>query len=357
MSQQFHGLKVSSITAETAEAVVVSFEVPVAIAAKFEFVAGQYLTLRASIDGVDLRRSYSICSPVGLQPLSVGIRQVPSGVFSSWVNNDLRVGDVVQVFEPQGRFSLPDEPVSKRHVVAIAGGAGITPILSIASSLLAAEPGSSFALIYANRTQASTMFKVALDDLKDRYVTRFSVHNVLSRERSDSPLCDGRLDSERLSLFLRTVTPADRIDHAFVCGPGDFNDLVEGALTSAGLCDAQIHIERFGVPTGTVVARTAADVDTTATVHLVVIRDGRRHDLGPVSRALSVLEAASAAGLDVPYSCRAGVCTTCRAKLVDGVVHMERNFALDRNDVAAGFVLTCQSHPRSASVTVSFDER
>ncbi|MGZ5845848.1 MAG: 2Fe-2S iron-sulfur cluster-binding protein, partial [Ramlibacter sp.] len=262
---------------------------------------------------------------------------------------------------PQGRFFVPIEPEARRHHVGIAGGSGITPILSIMKTVLAREPASRFTLVYGNRSLKSTMFKEELEDLKDKYMTRLVLHHVFSDEHTDAPLNMGVMDRDKLGEFLRTVVPAAGGDHAYVCGPFQMNDEAEAALLAAGVPEDRIHIERFGVPqpaaapVGAVVHEARPGDAEQARV--VIIRDGLQREITFTRDQPSILDCASAAGLEVPFSCTSGVCGTCRAKLVEGQVRMERNFALDKAEVAAGFVLTCQAHPVTDRVVLSFDER
>jgi ring-1,2-phenylacetyl-CoA epoxidase subunit PaaE len=360
MSVMFHPLRVRAIEPDTQEAVVVSFEVPAELRETFGFTQGQYLTLRHEINGQDLRRSYSICAGVDDGELRVGVRKVKGGVFSNWINSDLRVGDSLQVMAPQGRFFVALVPDARRHHVGIAGGSGITPILSIMKTVLAREPQSQFTLIYGNRTLQSTMFKEEIEDLKNRYLTRLVLHHVFSDEPTDAPLNMGLMNQAKLAEFLTSVVPATSIAHAYVCGPYQMNDEAEAALLAAGLGESQIHIERFGVApqaagAGAVVHEALPGDAEQAKV--VIIRDGLRREIDFNKQQPSILDAASAAGLEVPFSCTSGVCGTCRAKLIEGQVRMQRNFALDKADVAAGFVLTCQAHPTTERVVLSFDER
>ena len=355
----FHPLRVRALQRDTDDAVIVSFDTPAELAETFRFDHGQYLTLRCDVDGQDLRRSYSICAGVDDGELRVGVRRVPGGVFSAWVHERLRPGDTLQVIPPQGHFTLPLDASAQRHYLGIAGGSGITPILSIMKTVLAREPGSRFTLIYGNRSQQSTMFKEELEDLKNRYMTRLSLHHVFSREHTDSPLHSGRLDRAKLGEFLRTLVPAGSIDHAFVCGPHGANDEAEAALLEAGVPPERIHIERFGVPDAAPGAKPVHEVRPEDAEHakVVVIRDGLTREIEFRKSDPSLLDAAAAAGLDVPFSCKSGVCCTCRAKVIEGEVRMDRNFALSPAEVEAGFVLTCQSHPLTERVVISYDER
>jgi ring-1,2-phenylacetyl-CoA epoxidase subunit PaaE len=358
----FHPLRVREVLPDTAEAVVVAFDVPPDLREVFSFTQGQYLTLRKDIEGADLRRSYSICAGVDDGELRVGVRKVNGGVFSNWINAYLKPGDTINVMAPQGRFFVDLDPASRRHHVGIAGGSGVTPILSTMKTVLAREPKSRFTLIYGNRALKSTMFKEEIEDLKNRYLTRLTLHHVFSDEHTDAPLNMGVMNRDKIGEFLNSVVPAASIDHAFICGPFQMNDEAEAALLAAGVPEDRIHIERFGL------APQVGQQAVGAVIHeakpgdaeqakITIIRDGLKREISFTKDQPSILDAASAAGLEVPFSCTSGVCGTCRAKLVEGQVRMERNFALDKNEVANGFVLTCQAHPITDRVTLSFDER
>lgn len=359
MSLHFHSLRVQEKLQDTDDAVVLSFDVPAELADTFRFTQGQYLTLRSDVGGQDLRRSYSICAGVDDGQLRVGVRQVDGGAFSTWVHQQLRAGDAIQVFPPQGRFHVPVEPESARHYVGIAAGSGITPILSIMKTVLAREPGSRFTLIYGNRRPASAMFKEELEDLKNRYLTRLSVHHVFSREHVDSPLMAGRLDQAKLADFLAGPVPAAGIDQVFVCGPFEMNEQAEAALREAGVPEERIHIERFGTPEMQkgLPAPHEVHAEDAEAAKVLVIRDGVSREIEFRKSDPSLLDAAARAGMDVPFSCKSGVCSTCRCKLLEGEVRMDKNFALEKHEVAAGFILSCQAHALTPRVVISFDER
>ena len=360
----FHPLRVRRIEPDTAEAVIVTFEVPEKLRDVFGFTQGQYLTLRREVDGQDLRRSYSICAGVDDGELRVGVRKVNGGVFSNWINEHLKPGDAIHVMAPQGRFFVPIDAAAHRHYVGIAGGSGITPILSIMKTVLGREPHARFTLIYGNRALKSTMFKEEIEDLKNKYLTRLVLHHVFSDEHTDAPINHGLMNRDKIGEFLRTLVPARSISHTFVCGPYQMNDEAEAALLAAGVPEERIHIERFGIaPLADAAAQAVGAVIHQAlpgdaeVAKVTIVRDGLRREIEFRKDQPSILDAASAAGLEVPFSCTSGVCGTCRAKLVEGQVRMERNFALDKKEVADGFVLTCQAHPTSERVVLSFDER
>ena len=289
--------------------------------------------------------------------MRVGVRHVPGGAFSGWLHTQLKPGDTLEAMEPQGRFgaALARRP---HHVLAVAGGSGITPILSIVKAVLESDPDARVTLLYGNRSVASTMFKEELEDLKNRHLTRLAVHVVFSRETVDSPLASGRLDADKIASLLRLAGGAGTIDEVFVCGPHAMNDEVEAALRAQGVASGHIHVERFGIPPSAADAALHVPKEgDAATATVVIVRDGVTREVGFGAADESLLAAAARAGLDVPYSCKSGVCATCRAKLIEGKVRMDRNFALEPTDLDAGFILSCQSHPLTERVVISFDER
>ncbi|MCU0868636.1 MAG: phenylacetate-CoA oxygenase/reductase subunit PaaK [Burkholderiales bacterium] len=356
MTPRFHPLRVAEVRRETPDSVSVRFDVPAALRDAYAFVQGQHVTLKARIDGEDVRRSYSICAGVDAGELRVGIRAVPGGRFSTWANTQLAVGDTLDVLTPDGRFHVPLDPGSARHHVGFAAGSGITPVLSIAATTLAREPHSRFTLVYANRRIATTMFLEDLQALKDRHLGRFVLITLFSREAQDTELFNGRLDAAKVAALADTLLPIDDIDHAFVCGPGEMIDAVESALMAHGLARERVHAERFGAPLGAPTPRVDDPRDA-ADAHIVVELDGVRRDVDYVAADGSILDAAMRAGLDLPYSCKGGMCSTCRGKVLEGEVRMDRNFSLEPAEVAAGFVLTCQAHPVTPRVVVSYDQR
>lgn len=359
MSLHFHPLRVREVRPDTEEAVLVSFDVPEVLKSTFKFTQGQYLTLRADVGGEDLRRSYSICAGVDDGELRVGVRRVKGGRFSNWINTELRVGDTLQVFPPQGHFFVPLDTRSNRHYLGIAGGSGITPILSIMKTVLASEPASRFTLLYGNRRQASTMFKDELEDLKNRYLTRLSLHHVFSDEVVDAPLMEGVMNRDKIAAFLGSLIEPASIDHAFVCGPYQMNDEAQAALAAAGVAPERIHIERFGTPemlSGQPAPHVVLDSDAESS-KVVVIRDGLTRVVEFKRDDASILDAATRAGLELPFSCKSGVCSTCRCKLLEGKVRMDKNFALEAHEVEAGFILSCQAHALTPHVLISYDER
>ncbi len=354
MTPRFHALRIAEVRRETADCISLAFEVPPALTDEFRYVPGQHLSLRAVLDGEELRRSYSICSGLDDGELRVAIKKVGGGRFSAWANEALQPGHSIDVMTPDGRFTVPIDAAHAKHYVAFAAGSGITPILSLAKTLLAREPRSRFTLVYGNRRAAGTMFVEELSALKDRYLTRFVLLPVFSREEQEVQLFNGRIDGAKVRELMTALLPAEDIDEAFVCGPSSMLDEVESALVQAGVPPDHVHVERFGTPgapTGAAPAEDAADARVT------ILIDGVRREVDFHKDQGNLLDAGRAAGLDLPYSCKGGMCCTCRAKLLDGEVKMHKNFALEKADLDAGFVLTCQSYPLTERVVLSFDER
>jgi len=355
---EFHALRVSTVRPEGDDALAITFEVPAALRGSFAFAAGQHLTLRRREAAQEWRRSYSICAMPG-EALRVGVRRVPGGVFSNWLHETIRTGACVDVAAPQGRFAaaLQRPAPAGRHVLALAGGSGITPLLSIVKTVLETEPASRVTLLYANRSLSSSMFLGDLLGLKNRHLARFALHPVFSRARLDNPAVSGRLDAASLPGWLRLAGP---VDDAFICGPHDFNDSLEAALLAHGVPAAQVHVERFGVPVERALppeVHAKPELGAGAAGHLVtLVRDGVSRDLLWHPADGPVLAAARRAGFDLPYSCQSGVCATCRARVLQGQVQMARNFALEPAEVAAGWVLACQAWPLGP-VVLSFDAR
>ncbi len=358
---RFHALRVARVSPESDGAVALALAVPPELREAFRFEPGQFLTLRTTIDGQEVRRSYSICCPPDRLllngELEVGIRTVQGGLFSSWATTALKPGDLLDAMPPDGRFTV--RRPRAQHRVGFAAGSGITPILSIIASTLAGQPGSKFTLVYGNRRMASVMFNEALQDLKDRYPDRLTLIHILSRQAQEAPLLEGRIDAAKVGALMATLLPAKSMDEVFICGPEGMIEATEAALLGAGVPADRLHTERFtaAAPTGqarTQAAPTARKPD--GEVELTVMLDGRSHLLR-MGRDERVLDVALDAGLDLPWSCRGGVCCTCRAKVMEGSVTMERNFTLEPWEMAQGFVLSCQARPQTNKLVVSYDER
>ncbi|MFJ7218519.1 1,2-phenylacetyl-CoA epoxidase subunit PaaE [Amycolatopsis sp. NPDC098790] len=346
----FHPLKVAGVTRLCDDAVAVTFDVPSSLASEYDFKPGQSLTLRRSIDGRDERRSYSICAPAGAAP-RVGVRLVPDGLFSSWLVNEVRPGDTIEVATPTGSFT-PDLSSGGHHVL-IAAGSGITPVLSIVSSLLCSSE-ATVTVLYGNRRTDTVMFADELADLKDRAPSRLELIHVLSREPREAELFTGRLNVPKLRSLFSSLVPVSSVDHWWLCGPFEMVSGAQELLTSLDVPRSRIHQELFYVdtPPAPVAHVDAAVAGESSEVQVVL--DGRSSTM-TLPRTSSVLDGAQKFRPDLPFACKGGVCGTCRARVTDGKVDLRRNFALEESEVEAGFVLTCQSYPVSETVTVDFD--
>jgi ring-1,2-phenylacetyl-CoA epoxidase subunit PaaE len=361
--RHFHSLAVKQLTQETEDCVSIVFDIPQALSAEFKFVQGQYLTLRKEINGEDLRRSYSICSGVDDNELRVAVKKVEGGRFSTYATEQLRVGDAIEVMPPMGNFFVELQPEARRHHVAFAAGSGITPVLSLIKTTLAKEPNSSFTLFYVNKTSTSIIFREQLEDLKDRYMSRFRLFHLLTREPGDVEMLSGRLDADRCGQICTTLLDVEQVDAFFVCGPEAMIHDVRSTLEGMGVAPAKIHFELFTTPVA-----AAAEVKTqtettsnanqkTGTSAVEIVLDGNRMEFELAYNGMTVLDAALKRGADLPFSCKGGVCCTCRAKLVEGEVHMDLNYSLEDDELERGYILTCQSHPRTAKIVVDFDQQ
>ncbi len=346
----FHALAVADVQRLTDDAVAVTFDVPAELQGLFAFEAGQSLTLRRTIDGVEHRRTYSICSPVGSPP-RIGIREIPGGLFSSWLVRQVRPGDRVEVQPPTGSFRA-DPAAGGRHL-CIAAGSGITPMLSIAASVLA-NPAANVTLLYGNRTTTSVMFSEELADLKDAHHQRLDLVHVLSREPRDVELFSGRLDGDRLRQLVTLLVPVSDLDHVWICGPLAMLSEARAVLEELGVPAEKVHFELFYVDEPPPQLRHADRVVDGVTSDVTVVLDGRTTTT-PMPRDTTILDSAQAIRSDLPFACKGGVCGTCRAKVCAGEVDMVRNYALEPEEVARDFVLTCQSFPVSPAVTVDYD--
>ncbi|CAM3808567.1 1,2-phenylacetyl-CoA epoxidase subunit PaaE [Nocardiopsis rhodophaea] len=354
----FHPLTVAAVDRLTDDAVAITFDVPEELAEEFRFVQGQHLTIRCEIDGRELRRNYSICSPAPDGPLRIAVKRLEDGSFSAYANERLRPGDVLDVMHPMGGFHVPLTPDRARVHAAVAAGSGITPVLSIITTTLAAEPSSTFTLVYANRTARDVMFLEELQDVKDRYPQRFQLVNVLSREVGESPLSSGRIDADKLDLLFTRLIAPDEVDHWYLCGPAELVRLVRDGLRARGIRGDRVHYELFHAEDEQPLPRrrhTEGGGAAAATSHVRFTLDGRTTTVDVDPDAETVLAAALRVRDDAPYACRGGVCGTCRAKLREGEVDMARNYALEPDELADGYVLTCQSRPLTENVVVDYD--
>lgn len=357
MTGAFHALRVAEVRRETPDAVSIRFELPADLAPRFAFQAGQHLTLRTLLQGEDIRRNYSVCASPDEGELRVAVKQIAGGAFSSWIHGEVKPGAMIEVMAPHGSFTWNFDSSAERRYVGFAGGAGITPILSILKTALRVEPASRFTLIYGNRSAAQVMFLEELAALKNRYLDRLEVFHFLDEEEEEIDLFNGRLDAGKVRQVLATlIEPAD-IDAFFVCGPGPMMDAVEETLKERAVPADKILIERF--LTGDLSpaqAAAARRLEAKARgLRMTVVLEGRRSQVAFESGAKSILDSARAAGLSAPFACKGGVCATCRAKVLSGTTAMKVNYGLTPAEVAQGYVLTCQAVPTSEGVVVDYD--
>jgi ring-1,2-phenylacetyl-CoA epoxidase subunit PaaE len=354
---KFYPLTVAKVKHETRDAISVTFAVPADLKNSFNYQQGQHLTLRAMIGGEDVRRSYSICSAVQDETLRVAIKRTPGGLFSTWANESLQAGATLEVMPPMGHFNVPLDAASSRHYLAFAAGSGITPILSIIKTTLLAEPRSRFTLFYGNRASSTVIFRDELTDLKDSYLERLKLVYVMSREQQDIELFNGRITRDKCEQFLRHWVRIDDIDVAFICGPEDMMHGVSAALQAAGMPKERIRIELFAasIPRHEHKPRPV-EAGERHQAEVTVIMDGSAATFTMDKDKESILDAGLRAGIDMRYSCKGGVCSTCRCKLVEGNVDMDVNYALEDYEVARGFVLSCQAFPVTDKVVIDFDQ-
>jgi len=356
MAEHFHALRVAEIVPETSEANSIRFEIPLELRDRFAFRAGQHLTLRATLNGEEVRRNYSLCTAPDESDWMVTVKRIGGGLFSNWVGDRLKAGDTVDVMPPHGSFTTEFDTAKGRHLVGIAGGSGITPVMSLIKTTLRSEPNSRFTLFYGNRDSSSVIFLEALAGLKDQHIGRLEIYHFLDAEEQDIELFNGMLNRERLEEAIPALVPdAAEVDGWFICGPGPMMDAAEGALLDRNIARERIHIERFTAdrPAGAV-AREIAELQTKAEgVSVAVTLDGRTRRVA-FSQG-NILDSARAAGLPAPFACKAGVCATCRAKVTKGKVEMAARYGLTDEEVADGYVLTCQSVPVGDGVAVDYD--
>jgi ring-1,2-phenylacetyl-CoA epoxidase subunit PaaE len=352
---RFHRLAVSDLRRETADAVSLTFAIPKELAEDYRFSPGQYLTLRTTMDGEEVRRSYSICSGPDDGELRIAVKKIDGGAFSNWAADELKCGDELDVMTPTGRFGVTAAPDQARVYVGFAAGSGITPILSIVKGVLAREPDSRFFLFYGNRSASGMLFREALEELKDRFIERLSVFHVISGEEQDIPILHGRLDGEKVRVLLRSLVSWQDVDHVFICGPSGMSEDIEATCRAIGIAENRIHVERFvsefgGKPRPKMVVPPTAPPKAFA----ALIIDGKRREV-PIAEGEAILDAALRAGVDLPFACKGGMCSTCRARLVEGKAQMEVNYSLEPWELEKGFILTCQARPVTDRVVVDYD--
>jgi len=353
----FHKLRVKNIRRETNDCVSIAFEIPRELTFDFLFKQGQNITIKSIINGEEIRRSYSICSSPPDNELRVAVKKVAGGAFSSFANDELKEDDILDVLPPTGTFFTEVNITNKKNYVFFAAGSGITPVISIIKTILLVEPASHATLVFGNRNVSSIIFKEELEALKDKYLQRFRIYHVLSRERTEAEINYGRIDAEKCKR-LSALIDYENTDEFFICGPEEMIFTVKRFLESNKIESSKIHFELFTTP-----VRKNISIDTDAKIkkaegsEITIKSDGRSFNFNLDYESNTILDAALAQGADLPFACKGGVCTTCKAKLVEGKVEMEVNYGLEPDEVIAGFILTCQSHPRSKKVVVDFDSK
>jgi ring-1,2-phenylacetyl-CoA epoxidase subunit PaaE len=360
MRPKFHSLTVSDIRRETKDCVSIAFNIPEELQENYRFKQGQYLTLRHTIEGEDIRRSYSICSGIHDNELRVAVKEVEDGLFSRWANHDLKPGMQLQVMTPMGNFTTELSAEHARNYLLFAAGSGITPILSIAKSVLRSEPESEVTLVFGNRHFMSIIFRDELEDLKDMYLGRFRVFHILSGEPNEVELFSGRIDTEKLEKLSKTFIQPEQADEIFICGPEPLIRCVSDFMLSKQIPKEKIHFELFASPDRPVAIgkekeTVKAPVDSGKKCAVTVVFDGQESNFFMPMDGTAILDAAQKSGMDIPFSCKGGMCCTCRAHLSDGSAQMKVNYALEPGEVEMGYVLTCQAVPTTEKVTVDFD--
>jgi ring-1,2-phenylacetyl-CoA epoxidase subunit PaaE len=355
----FHKLRVSHIERQTKNAVAISFEVPETLAETFAYQSGQYLTIKHMIEGEDVRRNYSLCSSPLENAWQVAIKKVTGGAFSTWANESLREGDFLEVMPPLGKFTTPLNPTQTKNYLAFAAGSGITPILSILKTALATEPNSHFTLVYGNQSRTTIMFREAIEALKSNYLDRLSVYHILSREKSDADLNFGRIDGAKCEVLLDKLIQVDRMDEIFLCGPHQMSTEIKALLLQKGVDEQKIHLELFtsGKKVSAKKEISFSQPDEQTKNKVTIILDGVSHQFDLAYESDAILDAGLHEGIELPFACKGGMCCTCKAKLLQGEVDMEVHYGLEPDEIEAGFILTCQSHPKSAEVVVDYDAR
>lgn len=369
MASHFETLTIQDIRRETPDTVSIAFHIPPELKDQFAFLQGQNITIRHRLGGGEIRRSYSICSSPLENELRIAVKRVDGGLFSAFANDGLGKGDRLEVLPPSGKFHTHLDPGQSKNYLAFAAGSGITPILSLIKTTLAVEPASTFTLVYGNRTRNSIIFREELEGLKNRYMHRLSLHHILSREITDTPLYQGRITADKCTQLCDKLIDVTMMDEIFLCGPADMIFAVRDRLKSMGVDGKKIHFELFTTqdrannPGDTLQKSTTSTTGPTANTPAgasasVTIRlDGHLYEFELPYDGDPILQAALSLGVDLPYACKGGVCCTCRAKLIEGKVDMDINYALEEDELAQGFILTCQSHPRTEKLLVDFDTK
>ncbi len=353
---EFHQIKIAQVYKETKDTVVVSFDIPEQLQNTFNFIQGQHLTLRAIINGEDIRRSYSLCSSPLDKEWKVAIKQIPGGVFSTYANSTLKSGDTLELMEPSGNFYIDVEPASAKNHIAFAAGSGITPMLSIIKTHLLSEPNSTFKLFYLNRKVKSIIFKEEIEQLKNEFFNRFQVFYFLTKEQRDIPFLNGRFDKEKLNVLTKTFIDIEDTNHCFICGPQDMIFLIRDHLEEKGLDKNNIHYELFfsGNPEDNKHIAEVLEHKVEGT-DVTIVDGGKEFHFIMEDEYDNILDGALAAGADLPFACKGGVCSTCKCRVIEGSVEMKINYALDEKEVSQNLVLSCQAVPTTEKVVVDFD--
>lgn len=350
---QFIPLTIKSIQPQTEQAICIAFDLAPEQFDAFQYQPGQHLTIRHLSDDGELRRCYSICSDIQ-EDMSIAIKKIDQGQFSTWANDHLKAGDVLEVMPPQGVFFQKAAKAGGQHYLGFAAGSGITPILSIVKSVLNRQSEATFTLVYGNRSWKQTMFSEQIMDLKDRFKERLQLVNIFSRELNDSEIFNGRINADKLQQLFQANLISAEADHCFACGPEEMMTAVETVLPTWGIQRSKIHTERFN--TGTAPRATAQQMESRSEERVNIILDGRELIVEVSKQDDSILDAALRAGADLPYACKGGVCATCKCKVLEGQVEMAVNYSLEEDEIQKGYVLSCQARPTTANVRLSFDE-
>jgi ring-1,2-phenylacetyl-CoA epoxidase subunit PaaE len=359
MNPTFHDLKVKEVRRETEDAVSVSFELEEGLAEAYTFLPGQYLTLRTTINGEDVRRSYSICSGIDEGDLRVAIKEVPNGVFSTYANKELKAGDQLAVMTPMGNFTTTIDASTKKSFVFFAAGSGITPMLSLTKTILKNAPLSNVTLVYGNKGTDSVIFKEELEGLKNKYMNSFRLIHIFSRENIGNPLQKGRIDKEKVEKLYKALLEGQAVDEVFVCGPEPMIHAVSESFDEFGIPKESIHFELFTSPTKDKrdpAIELPKEKEHKINANVTIIIDDEQTLVALDSDGDSILDAGYKAGADLPFACKGGVCCTCKARILEGTARMDVNYALEKDEVEAGYILTCQAHPTSEKLVVSFDD-
>lgn len=355
-SHSFYTLKIVDIRRETPDCVSIAFAVPSELSSVFAFTQGQYLTLKTFINGEEIRRSYSICSSIDDNELRVAVKKVEGGVFSTYANETLKVGDELEVMPPMGRFFTSLDASSAKNYVGFASGSGITPVYSILKTTLEREPNATFTLFYGNKNTASVIFKEQIEALKNKYMNRFRVYYILSKEFNESPLFSGRIDAEKCETFCKYFIDIQQVAAYFLCGPEEMIFAVKEQLETQGADKKDIHFELFTTSQAKTNNKNLQKTDSNESMSQISLQlDGKMMHFPLSTQGVSILDAALALGADLPFACKGGVCCTCKAKILEGEVKMTVNYGLEEDEIEANYVLSCQAHPVSEKVVIDFD--